>query len=182
MRQSSRAKVGGPMRQSLWSIAPYLSVNLCDAFLIPVRGVRRPARTKASAPPRYSSLGACAAPRPPRLPRFAAQAGKRGKAASVILRSLQNDQGSRGIIPLAVGDGPKPGSEGGCAARPRPTCGAWGAGVFGAPQQACRTRKLTTARQTSPPAAPLPRPLQAATELTDRRRRPVLARMRGELR
>jgi len=119
---------------------------------------------------RPRSLGG--GPTPPRPPRPSASL----RAAKGILRQrsfcglCKMIKGSGGIIPSAAGGGPQPITEGGCATRPEPTCGAWGAGGFGAPQQPCTTRKVTTARLIFHSGAPLPRPLLTVTTLTDRRR------------
>ncbi len=151
----------------------HLSVNLCDAFLIPVRVVRRPARTKASAPRRPGSLGARAAPSPPRLPRFALQADEGFSAASSICGLCKLMEGSGGReSPPAAGGGPQPGTDRRCATRPRPQYGAGGAG------QDLKALRTGTRLRRNPPRLEktsgtrtrhFTNPLQAATNVTDRR-------------
>ena len=157
----------GPMRQSLWSIAPDLCVNLCDAFLIPVRVVRRATRTKASAPCKRLSLGEYRLPQTPRpsaqKPRYGAAKDLGGKRS--FCGFCKMIKGSGGIIPPAAGGGPQTSGDEEKRNGPGPTCGATGAGL-----NPLRTGTRLRRNPAQPERAPGPRarnisdPAQAATK------------------
>lgn len=138
-----------PSQQVIHWPVDSLNRSMGDLFLIPVRVVRRAARFKGSAPLAYRSLGVV--PTPPRPPRSSRKRSderhlKGGKPSICGLGKSMEGSGG-GESPPAAGGGPQPITEGGCATRPGPTCGARGAGALGAPRQPCTTRKVTTARK-----------------------------------
>ena len=101
-----------PTRQSLWREAPMRPTRQSLWRLpIPVRVVRRATRTKASAPPRPRTLGACAAPRPPRPPHSVLRADEGSLQQRSFCGLCKMIKGSGGIIPPAAGGGPKPSSD-----------------------------------------------------------------------